>query len=1028
MAYRGMPREVFPEFSLGSVRVLTSWPGASPEDVERLVTLPLEEELEGLDGLREMGSISQEGLSQITLLLESERDTQRFLDDVRAAVARDLELPEEAEEPITREMLSEWPAIAVLVYGNVAEDELREEAERHRRALESIAGVSQVILSGTREPRVWVEVDPLSLERFGLTLEDVGLVVGARARDAPLGTLNTEAGDYLLRVDAAVQGAAELRDLPVVARPDGTVVRLHQVARVIDTFERPVTRARFNGQPCLHLQVNKQARGDAIAISREVRDYLERERERTPPGIALGTNSDLSVYVKNRLRVMQHSAALGGVLVLASLMLFLNVRVALMTAIGIPISFLGGLLIADAIGITMNMITMFALIVVLGMIVDDAIVVGENIYRQMEEGRPPREAAVVGAAEVGKPVLATILTTVAAFIPLLEITGTTGNFLKPLPLVVSLCLGASLLEALLVLPSHLAEWSGRRVAPVSSGSPGSSGAARPAEPPRRWYDPLRDAYVAVLRRALDLRYATLTLALVVVVAAAGIASYRIPFTLFDDFESKVFYVNLRAPADTALAETERRALPVEAVVRRLPPGELESVNMLTGVSYADASRFEIGQNLAQVWVELREDTAGRRPTAEVIEALRARLAEEPPPGIQSVDIAQPQAGPTGTAIDVSIRGPDLGTLQAISRELQAELASFPGVRDVRDNAEAGKREVRLRLRDHGRLLGFSEAQLGAQLRAAFEGTRFGRLRRGRDDVEITVKLPEELRGRRDVLDSLRVTAPNGARVLLASVAEFQEESGLAVISREDGERSVRVLADVNKAEGNAQRITEELLERNRDFAERHPGYALEFKGDYEETAESLQGLLSSAVLAAFLIYLILGTLFRSLTQPFVIMVAVPFGVVGMVVGHLVMDRPISLMSLIGLLALAGVVVNDSLILVEFVNKRRARGAALFEALVEAGRLRFRPILLTSITTMLGLSPLTFFASGQARFLQPMAITVFFGLGVSTFLILIVIPCAYGALEDLLALVRHPLRTTRRVLANRPVHPRGSLEA
>ena len=1013
LAYVEMPREVFPEFSLETVRVQTLYPGAAPEDVERLVSLPLEDELLGLDGLKELSSRSQEGLSAITLKVEEGADLRQFLDDVRVAADRvEEELPDEVEDVLVEEVKTEWPAIAVFVYGHANELELREVAERHKRELESIPGVSQVILSGAREPRVWVEVDPLALERYDLTLDAIGRAVSGRAVDRPLGSLTTASGEFLLRVSSEVEGAAELLDLPVIARPDGAVVRLSQVARVRDTFERPITLARFNAQPCMHLQVNKASSGDAVSISRDVHEYVATVRDRMPEGLAIGTNSDLSIYIKNRLRVMRDSALLGGALVLVSLILFLNVRVAAMTALGIPFSFLGGLFLAHSMGISMNMMTMFALIVVLGMLVDDAIVVGENIYRRMEEGLSPAEAAVEGTVEVGRPVTATILTTVAAFLPILLVGGTTGNFMRPLPILVSVCLVVSLVEAVTILPAHLAHWSGRRLPSKPSAGRKRSG---------RWYDPARRAYTRFLAVALRWRYVTLAAAGVTATVLFAFAYHRIPFNLFDDFESKVFYVNLRTPSGASLEETTAYTERIEERILEMPREELESANMLAGISFVDAAQFTVGENLSQVWVELREGGEGRRPTADIIEELRAAFAD-PPEGIESVEIAQPQAGPTGRAIDLAVRGPELEVLTGIADEIQARLATFAGVRDVRDNVQEGKREVRFRMTEAGRTLGFTEAGLAAELRAAFEGTTFARLRRGNDDVEVVVKLPEELRDRRGTLEALRVSAPDGTRVPLGVAAHLVETTGQPVITRDDGRRSVRVTADINKEEGNAAAVADVLRDEFADLGRRYPGYDLVFKGDDQETRESFEGLLQSLVVALAVIYFILGALFRSTLQPFVIMMAIPFGGVGMILGHLAMGRDISLMSLIGLLALSGIVVNDSLIFVEFVNAARRKGRSLIEALLYAGELRFRPIVLTSITTMLGLSPLTFFASGQARFLQPMAITIFFGIALATGMILVLIPCFYAVLEDLVALARSPVHVARRVVRDRPVHP------
>ncbi|MDF1798632.1 MAG: efflux RND transporter permease subunit [Planctomycetota bacterium] len=1013
LSYFGMPREVFPEFSLGLTTVTTAYPGATPEDVERLVTLKIEEELDGLDGLDQISSRSLEGISVVTLKVQEDREISDFLDDVRAAMSRDLELPEEAEEPIVKEITSEFPVIAVFVFGNASEDTLRREAERHERAIEALPGISQVIVNGPRDPEIWVEVDPSALDSYGLDLATVGRAIAARSRDVPLGSLSTGSGEYLLRVTADVDEAKDLVDLPLLFAPDGREVRLGDIARVRDRFERPSIRSRFNGQPSMYLQVNKKAAGDTIDLSDAVFEYIESQAGRLPEGVALGTNSDMSIYVKNRLQVMSNSALMGGLLVLLSLVLFLNVRVAAMTAIGIPVAFLGGIAIAAAFGITMNMLTMFALIVVLGMLVDDAIVVGENIYRHMEEGKGVLEAAVEGTVEVGRPVIATILTTMAAFLPMLMLGGQMGMFMRPLPLIVTFCLAASVVEALIVLPAHLAHWTGKG---VSAGLEDEAG--------RRWYAPFERAYVWTLARALEYRYATLGLALAVTGGLMGFAGLQMPFNLFDEFESKVFSINVRATPGTSMEETMALVELVREEVLALPEGEVESTNSIAGVSFVDAVRFDYGENLGQVWVELREGEGRSMTTGEVIAHLRETLAV-PPPGIERVAVVQPQAGPTGAAINVSLRGEDLSQLALAANGLKAFLAGIDGVVDIRDNQSVGKREVRLSLTDEGRLLGFTELGLASELRAAFEGTRHARIRRGDDDVEVLVKLPEELREARASLDELRVTGPGGVRVPLASVARLEEATGVMEITRDDGRRSVRVIADVDKSRVSSGRVTALIDSSFLGKAEgavalAPPGdYDLVFEGDEKETNEAMAGLGAAALVALLVMYMILGTLFKSMTQPFVIMLAIPLSTIGVVIGHLLMQRGLSFMSLIGVLALAGVVVNDSLILIDLVNRKRAEGLALIQALMVGGQRRFRPIVLTSVTTMLGLSPLTFFASGQARFLQPMAISVFFGLALTTVLILVVIPCAYAILDDLLMLPRRTLGQLFGAKAARP---------
>ncbi|MDP6409037.1 MAG: efflux RND transporter permease subunit [Planctomycetota bacterium] len=1010
LVYQDMPREVIPILSPQSVHVMTVYPGASAEDVERLVTLPIEDQLAGLDDMEELLSTSQEGVSTITLTTSRSTDITRFLDDVRARLqSGDLELPLDAEEPAARELRTELPVIAVYVYGWADEGDLRRAAEEHQRRLEDLDGVSSVRITGVRRPRLWIEVDPLALERYGLTLDGLGRAIERRSRDLPLGSLSTEQGEFLMRVDSDVARAADLESLPVLAGPDGTWLPLSRVARVRDAFERPVTRARFNGLPAAQLHVRKKVEGDLIDIAAVIHDYVDEQAAETPPGIALGVNSDLSVYVVNRLRVMRNSGLIGLLLVGLSLLSFLSARVALWTALGIPVSFLGGIFLAGTVGVTMNMVTMMALIVVLGMIVDDAIVVGENVFRLMEEGMEPEAAAVEGTGQVGKPVLATIMTSIVAFLPVLMMGGTSGELMRPVPLVVSFCLVVSLVEALTLLPSHLAHWGAARRA--------AGAAAVGTAVAERWYEPVRRAYLALLARALRWRYVTLAGVCGVAAIVGGFAISWLPFVLYEEFESKLFHVNLHMAPETSLAESERVALGIERLLREnLAETEVESVNVIAGVMARDANRWELGQDLAQVWVELREGEGRSLSTRAIVQQVRDLLRDAPHP-IESTEVDMPQGIGTGKALDLWVRGPDLTELRAVSAELTQILGSYAGVHAVTENVDTGKLELVVHVSDRARSLGLDETLLASQLRTAFEGVRYGRIRRGRDDVELTLKIPEELRTDPMALDDVRVSLPGGGRVPLASVAEVRPVHGLSRITRNDRERAMNVVADVETDQSSVSDVTARIAADFERIAERHPGYELVVKGDQKETEESMADLRRASFVALALIFVILGTLFRSALQPLVIMFIIPFGGVGVVVGHALMGRSISMLSMIGLLALTGVVVNDSLILVEFVNEARRGGAELIDALLEAGRTRFRPILLTTVTTMLGLTPLTFFVTGQARFLQPMAISLFFGLAAATMLVLVVVPCAYAVLEDLLAFVRRPRRVLSELLAD-----------
>ena len=1004
VVYRGMPREVFPDFSLDAVEVFSVYPGASPVDVERLVTAPIEDALDGLEGVDEMRSVSREGVSRVKLTLADGASISKVLSDARDRVrGGDVTLPDGVEDPLLFEVENRFPVIAVFIYGSADDLVLKRVAEDEARALEALPGVSSVVSTGLIEPQIWVEVEPEELDRHGLTLDVVEAAIRARLAEAPLGSLEVDERQQLLRVGGDVQWARDLEELPVLSSPGGATVTLGRIARLSEASSRGSSRGRFNGHPCVHMQVSKDEGADAIDVARIVLDHVAGRSDSMEPGVAIGTNSDLSIYVRNRLRTMFESGTVGAGLVLLALLLFLSPRVRWSPRSGF-LRLLGGILVSGAVGVTMNMITMFALIVVLGMIVDDAIVVGENVYRRMEEGDAPEVAAVEGTAEVGRAVVATIMTSIAAFLPILLLPGSTGMFLRPLPIVVTACLVVSLVEAFTILPSHLAHWTSKRAVARMQAQIRSGGGTV-----RRWYSPLQDAYTRLLAGALRWRYATLSFALAVGAVVGAVGGTRIPFVLFDQFESQLFFVSLRLDPSASLDDTEEVCEAVEGMVDGSGAGEVLSKHTLLGVAASKVSEFEIGPHLGQVWVELREGEGRSRTTAEIIEALRVELAALPAL-VESYEIGQPQTGPAGRAVEVALSGPDLDRLRVRADELAVRLGRFAGVRDVRTDLDSGKGRVELVPNEQGRLAGLTEAALAMELRAAFEGREVASLRRGPDEVEVVLKYPESERSIAGALERMEVTLPNrgsgpARRVPLRTVADAEVGRGPSSVGHEDRVRAVVVSADVEETEGNSAQILRTLAGELAADASMGPGESFKLRGQADETAKSMAGLWSAALLSGLLIYLILGTLFQSFLQPMVIMFIIPFAGVGMVLGHAVMDRSITLMSLIGLLALAGVVVNDSLILVDFIGQRRRRGVPMLEAVQDSGRLRFRPIVLTSVTTMLGLLPLTFFVSGQARFLQPMAISIFFGLAVATVLILVLVPAAYVVLEDLIALAR-----------------------
>jgi multidrug efflux pump subunit AcrB len=983
--YFTINREIFPEFSLDSISITTAYPAASPQEVEKLITIKIEDEIADIDGVDNIYSESQEGLSLITIELRSGADLDRALNDISSAIERIEDIPEDADDSVVAEVKNAFPVITVSLYGALPERSMKELAEEVREELRAIPGVASVYISGARDREVWVEVDPRRLEQYQLSLRDIQGVLEARNLNLPAGTIKSDQGEFLVRTVGEILEARQLEDVIVRSDPHGNLLTLSQVARIRDVFEEPVTFGRFNGQPAMNLAISKEKKGDSIAISKAVRNLVAKYEKRLPPGVHLDVFNDFSVYITNRLNTLIRNGVAGFALVLIILGVFFNVRVSAMTALGIPVSFAGALILMQAFDISLNMMSMFSLILVLGIIVDDAIVVSENAYRYMESGMSPEDAAVKGTNQVMAPVVATILTTIAAFLPMLLIGGTMGKFLSVLPKVVTFALLASLMEALVILPSHLSDWSPRRVRDLSSNRS------------EKWLDRIKKVYTRFLRLCLKWKYVSLVASFAITALIVTFAATRVPFVLFHEFESTQFFVNVETPVTSKLEDTRDVVARIEKVImENLPPEELESLATNVGLIFLDVNRIVRGSNGGQIIVELTEAHKRERSSNEIIKALR-KLTERIP-GATKIQYLTPQAGPGGPAIEIRIVGQNLEVLQQIADEIKGYLSTLPGAKDIRDDFLPGKKELLIVARPEARSLGLDVRSIALQVKNSFYGAESSKILRSDEDIPIMVKYPEAYRVRPSSVEDLVLTTPTGEKVYFREVAEVKEGKGYTKIVRSDEKRTITVLGDVDEKEGNTLEITRRVQRQFQDLNSRYPGYKLEFKGKRQEIEQSVMDLLKSFGVAILLIYLILGALFKSYIQPLVVMLAVPFAANGVVLGHAVMGLNLGFLSLMGMVALGGVVVNDSLILVDFINQGRKAGHSLIESIVNAGQIRLRPILITTITTVVALVPLGFFASGQAKFLSPMAISIIFGLMVATVLTLVIVPCSYAIVD------------------------------
>ncbi len=991
--YFRMHRELFPEFSRQAVQITTQFTGASPEEVENLITANIEEEMTDLDELDEMLSISQEGRSEILLKFQPETDMNRALNDVRAALDDVTDLPEEADDPQVREVKSTFPVITVSLAADIDEATLRDMAKDLRDELRRLPGVATVRILGIREQQIWVEVDPARLEQYGMSLDDVRAAIAAHNRNVPGGTLKTPRGEILVRTLGEAAGAEEVERIILRSVATGTPLTVADLATVRETFEEPTTIGRWGGRAAINLVVIKERTGDAIDIAASVRALVKEVRDRLPETVTIGVYNDFSVFIRNRLNTLRLSGAIGLTIVLITLWVFVRARIAFLTGLGIPFAMLGGIVLMSLYGISLNMISLFSLILVLGLLVDDAIVVTENVYRYVEQGMDPRQAAIQGTSEVAWPVVATVTTTIAAFLPLLLIPGTMGVFLAPIPVVVTFALLASLLEALVVLPSHLSD----AITPAY--------AQRVRRREVGWLTRARSVYGTLLAMAVKWRYVTAVLLLCFTILLGTTAWYRIPFVLFREFESSQFMINLETSSAAKIEDTLEVAKRAEQVVLNLPTEELRSVATNVGITFLDVHRAEWGPNLGQLLVELEEDR--RRTVDAVIADLRGGMADIP--GITKIQFLKTQAGPGGPAIEARIVGAEIPVLRRLADEVKGFLRGIPGVRDVRDDFTEGKEELQITLLPEARALGLNLGQIARQVQQAFLGVEASTIQRRDEDVPIVVRFPQAARRSLETVAGMKITLPSGEKVFLRDVARLESAIGTSKIRRDDQKRTITVLADVNTREANAFQVAQRLKREFADVGSSFPGYRVVIKGERQEAEESLAAMPQVSLIAILLIYFLLGSLFKSFIQPLIVMAAIPFALDGVVIGHLIMGEPLSFLSTMGLVALAGVVVNDSLILVDFINRARKEGTPRDEAILKSGVARLRPVLLTTVTTVGSLIPLAFFASGQAKFLSPMAISVVWGLSFATILTLILVPCLYAMLDDLEALLRRLLR-------------------
>ena len=1017
--------EVFPEFSADQISVSVAYPGAAPEEVEEAVVQRIEEKIQDLEGIKEINSTASENVGMVMIEVTEGTSVAKLLADVKSRVDAIDTFPEDTEEPVIEELVIRRQVINVAVSGEAEERTLRSIAERVREDLLALPEISQVDTAAVRPFEVSIEVSEDALRRYGLTFDQVAAAVRQASLDLPGGSVDTEGGQVLLRVEGQARYGDEFRPLPLLTLPDGTRLRLEDVATVVDGFADTDQAARFDGRPAALVQVYRVGAQDALTIADVVKRYVDDTERWVPDGIEITTWQDDSRILRSRLNLLLRNGRAGLILVFLVLALFLRLQLAGWVALGIPISFLGAIALMPTFDVSINLISLFAFIVVLGIVVDDAIIVGENIYSEFQGGGRGLPAVTRGAQQVATPVVFAVLTSVAAFAPLLNIPGATGKIMQVIPLIVIPTLVFSLIESLLILPNHLLHVS--------------------FEEPKSWFfghwrriqlavsgvltKVIERNYRPSLEWAIRWRYVTASMgvaALVVTGSLIGAGSIR--FTFFPPVEAdnvvSLLTMPLGTPAEAtgeAMRRIERAALELEQELEE-EYGQEIFAHMLTSIGEqpfrAQQNRGTDGEvtlaapHLAEVNVELTPAEERDITSPEIAQRWREKSGRIPG-AVELLFVSS--LFTTGDPIDVRLSGPDVDDLARAATELKEQLGTYAGVRDITDSFRSGKQELHLNVTPEGQAAGLTLADVARQTRQGFYGEEVTRVQRGRDEVKVMVRLPEPARRTLGGLEDLRFRTRDGGEIPFSTAVRLESARGPATIQRTDRQRVVRVSADLDLEAGNANQILGDLSGSFLPtLGDRYPGLRYAFVGQQQEQRETIGGLVRGFTLALVIIYSLLAIPFKSYLQPAIVMCAIPFGLVGAVWGHLLMGYDLTILSGFGAVALTGVVVNDSLVMVDFINRARSAGASIFDAIRQAGAQRFRPILLTSLTTFAGLTPLLLERSVQAQFLIPMALSLAFGILFATVVVLVLVPTLYSILEDLRG----------RELHTQPVEPDG----
>ena len=996
-AFLELPRELISEVDFNWVMIIIPYPGASSEEVEQLVVIPIEEEIQDVPDIDEIISTSTEGSGFIMVkfgTIDDELFRIRKL-DIKSEIDKVVNLPEDTRKDMiikefdTTEMI---PIVTLNLSGPLSELEMRRLAVDIRSRILKITGVAKAELVGTHERQVWVELDPDKLEAHGISPDMVSSAITMANRNVPAGKVMAGREELLLRTIGRFKNADRVGEVIIRSTKGGDALTVRDVATITDGFEERRTESHLDGEKAVSLNIAKRSQASTVKIIDEIRKLVKELEPTLPAGAKLSITGDTSIQIDETMSILRNNATLGMLLILIFLYLAIGARNALFVALGIPVTFLSTFIFMYYTGNSINGNSLFGLILVIGIVVDDAIIIIENCYRHYQMGKSLKEAAVEGSAEVAFPVVAATLTTVAAFLPLMLMPGIMGKFMKLIPIVVCLVLTASMIEAFVILPSHFAEWTSKKTKPMPTPS---------------WLLKAQEWYKKTLTHLLNNRKKVLAGLIILFIASSGIIPI-VGLELFGAEEINHFQVFIETPTGTSLEVTNEVLKDVEIAAGKLPKEEVVAIQGISGLMRTE-SDWIFANNVGEVMIELVTKKQGRRELDEIITDLRNRISNIP--GIAKLSLRKLHSGPpTGRPIDIRIFGRDFDKLEQITTKFKDYLATIEGVVDIQDNWKSSKREIRVEVDEPAAAYyGLDLAKIAFFVRTAFEGQISTTYRDGNDEVEVLVRYPKNFEKNMESINRLKIpgTGPDGRIVWIPflSVAKLEITDAWPKIDRLDQERYIAVFADIDPEHSNElMAINEKAISYWTDvLSKQYPGYHIDSGGEFKEFEESFAALGRLFLIGVFLIFVILGGQFKSFIQPFIILFTIPFAFIGSMIGLLISGSPFSIVVMYGIVALAGVAVNDAIVMIDFVNSARARGVGAMESLIESGALRLRPILLTTVTTVGGLLPTALGLGGRSESWAPLANVIVFGMLASTLMTLFVIPCIYRILiDDILA--------------------------